>query len=180
LDGNNSRFLVKNRSEFDLSILIRFVFPVLLILVVLLILSGWIHAVSGIPIPIIMFASIFLSVAGGFAVFVLSEKGGSLLPNLIFGSGRVVRPPVDKFSADLSKARYNKSRGEYEQALQLLNQVLVEAPDLAEALFLKAQVLWEGFGNQDEARQILERVIASVEENELLYRWASNYNDRLP
>ena len=51
----------------------------------------------------------------------------------------------EMFSADLEKARHSKRQNKFPEALKIVNGVLVEIPDYPEALYLKAQILWEGF-----------------------------------
>ena len=65
-----------------------------------------------------------------------------------------------------------------DRALYLVNQVIDKAPDLPEALFLKAQILWEGFGNQ-AAEGYLKKVLRLVKVGEPLHRWALNYHEQV-
>ena len=48
-----------------------------------------------------------------------------------------------------------------------------------EALYLKAQILWEGFGNYEQTMNYLDKVLQLVDEQEGLYRWASTYYDEV-
>jgi hypothetical protein len=45
----------------------------------------------------------------------------------------------------LDKIRFLKTKRNFDKALTLVNDVLDKDPNLAEALYLKAHVLWEGF-----------------------------------
>lgn len=81
----------------------------------------------------------------------------------------------EMFSADMEKARHSKRRNRFQEALKTVNAVLSEIPDYPEALYLKAQILWEGFGNYSQAVNYLDKVLQLVDEQEGLYRWASTY-----
>ncbi|MFW5640132.1 MAG: tetratricopeptide repeat protein, partial [Thermodesulfobacteriota bacterium] len=77
-------------------------------------------------------------------------------------------------------ARHLKRREEYDQALRTINGVLQEAPDFPEALYLKARILWEGFGNTAAARGNLKRIIeGKADPNSAVYRWAVSLSDEL-
>ena len=56
---------------------------------------------------------------------------------------------------------------------------LEKDPLFPEALFLKAQILWEGFENSVEAKRSLRDVMRIVQRDEPLHRWASNLFDRI-
>ena len=48
-------------------------------------------------------------------------------------------------------------------------------PDFPEALFLKAQILWEGFDDREGAKNSLMRIIkVEPDEKAVLRRWALN------
>jgi hypothetical protein len=65
-------------------------------------------------------------------------------------------------------------------ALIKIEEVLARDPDFAEALFLKAQILWEGFEDCKAARECLLKIIA-VEpvEKTVFRRWALNFYEEL-
>ena len=81
----------------------------------------------------------------------------------------------EMFSADMEKARHSKRQNRFQEALKTVNAVLAEIPDYPEALYLKAQILWEGFGNYAQAVNYLNKVLQLVDEQEGLHRWASTY-----
>jgi hypothetical protein len=103
------------------------------------------------------------------------EKLGSGLSNLL--SGRTSREISlrDQFSADLEKARENKREGHPEEALDIINGLLNKGKDFPDALFLKAQILWEGFAQSVESKDLFRRVMQLVTEEDPLHRWSSHY-----
>jgi len=107
------------------------------------------------------------------------EKLGSGLGELLLGwsSRKVSRR--DQFSADLEKARHSKREGRFEEALDIMNVVLDNEEDLPDALFLKAQILWEGFGRSVESKKLFRRVMQLVSTEDPLYRWSTHYCDEI-
>lgn len=61
---------------------------------------------------------------------------------------------------------------DYEVALKTVNALLQEAPDFANALSLKGQILLEGFRKNREARVCFERVLALTKPDEEQYKLA--------
>jgi tetratricopeptide (TPR) repeat protein len=85
----------------------------------------------------------------------------------------------EMFSADMEKARHSKRENRFQEALKAVNEVLAEIPDYPEALYLKAQILWEGFENYSQSLNYLEKVLQIVDDQEGLHRWASTYYDEV-
>lgn len=111
--------------------------------------------------------------------FYAIEKAGSGIGGML--SGWSTRPvdPRQTLAADLEKARYSKRKGRFQEALRIINGVLDKAPDFPDALYLKARILWEGFGNREGAAGCLRKVIGLVHNHETLHRWASHYLDEV-
>jgi hypothetical protein len=64
----------------------------------------------------------------------------------IFCGVRKTRWKTDELIAsDLEKIRLSKRTGKIDDALQLTNNALGRFPEHPEVMFLKAQILWEGF-----------------------------------
>ena len=108
------------------------------------------------------------------------------IERLGFGVGGIVagwssrRPTVrESLKADLQKATYSKREGRFQEALTIIDDVLDKDPELADALFLKARILWEGFGNRGEALACLKKVMQVVPEGKTLYRWALSYREEI-
>ena len=117
--------------------------------------------------------SIFLC---GFLVYLLE----TILSAFFSGGIELGRKSEDenlreKFSAEMEKARHSKRLNRFPEALKSVNVVLTEIPDYPEALYLKAQILWEGFRNYAQTVNYLDKVLQSVDEQEGLHRWATTY-----
>jgi hypothetical protein len=123
----------------------------------------------------VMFSVCCIPLAVLSSIFV--EKVGSGAGNFLMCSFKSNNTSNDMFTADLEKARHNKANGRYEEAKELIEGVLLNAPDWPDALYLNAQIQWEGFGNSTEAKRSLTKVMQLVKHDETLHRWASSYFD---
>ena len=103
------------------------------------------------------------------------EKLGSVLGNAFTGWSSKKTSLRESLSADFAKAKLSKRRGEYKEALKVIDEVLEKDSEFADALYLKAQILWEGFENREGALECLRKVMILVPQQEPLHRWASYY-----
>ena len=124
--------------------------------------------------------AIGVSATIGSAASILSSAPVERTVNRLYGLDRQTTGPRQRLSGDLNVARYHKLCHRFEHALLALETVLAEDPDDSEALFLKAQILWEGFNDRHAAQQTLMRII-QVEGNEkaVFRRWALNFSREL-
>ena len=102
------------------------------------------------------------------------ERFGSVLGNIFSGWSSRQVSPRETLSADLEKAKSGKRNGEFEEAKEIIDQVLEKDPDFPDALYLKAQILWEGFEKRQEASECLQSVMRLVPQEDTLHRWASS------
>lgn len=106
---------------------------------------------------------------------VFSGMVGSGSINTLYGFGRRTSTLRERLAADLSQVRCHKMKQDYEGALVKLEDILARDPDFPEALFLKAQILWEGFQDRTAAKACLMRVIKiESDKKAMLHRWALN------
>lgn len=98
--------------------------------------------------------------------FVLNKFGGA--GGLLFGGRKANWSTREQLSAKLSQARHFKGKLDFDKAILAINDALKHDPDWPEALFIKAQIVWEGFQNAHAAKQYLKKVIqATAEEDEI-------------
>jgi tetratricopeptide (TPR) repeat protein len=108
-------------------------------------------------------------------VMVIIIKTGGSISRSFYG-GRKARWTVkEQLAGDLEKIRYSKRQGRFQEALALANDFLKHLPNDPGALFLKAQILHEGFGYGESAKKCLEIIIKEVPASEALHSWASSY-----
>ena len=125
----------------------------------------------------ILWATLATVVCAPLAVWV-ADRVGEGSTNLLYGLGRETFQPHERLAGELDKIRHSKRQKDFDRALYLVNQVIDKAPDLPEALFLKAQILWEGFENQ-AAEGYLKKVLRLVKVGEPLHRWALSYHEQV-
>ena len=109
---------------------------------------------------------------------VISDKCGDLSGRLFLGpkSNRSVR---ERLSGDLSRARVQKMNGNYEKTISMIDNVLDQVPDFNEALFIKAQILMDGFKDTKVAKECISKILETESECSSLYRWVSNVEFKL-
>ena len=112
-------------------------------------------------------------------VFTIEKLGSILGGNVLSGWTPGLQDPRDQFAADLEKIRECKRTKHFPEALHLANHILRQDPEFPDALYLKATILWEGFGNAEGAKGYLKKIKEKVPENETLHRWASSYYDEI-
>jgi uncharacterized membrane protein len=127
---------------------------------------GMSGAVSGVVI-----AAITGLVISTIVMFLMDAVSGAA-SGLLSGRREAVWTIREQIQGFLSQARFNKENRDYPAALSFVNKVLEKDPDFAEALFLKAQILWEGFGQLHAAIQFLEKVLSLEDENKMVQNHA--------
>ena len=80
---------------------------------------------------------------------------------------------------ELGKAHEKKEHREYAEALVILDRVLAKSPSFPEALFLKAQILWEKHRDSKGAEAYLRKVLQIVPKEDALHRLAASYWDEI-
>ena len=139
-------------------------------------LVGWVKIsfIAGIMIGII--TGLLCSVI----TLVIVEHLGSSSVNLLYGRRKPRYTDYEKHEGDLNQARLQKSKQEYHKALVLVNDILKNAPDLPEALYLKAQILWEGYHKAEDSIIILEKIVDILPDKEdTSHRWAQTLMDEI-
>jgi len=126
----------------------------------------------------ILWATLAAVVCAPLAVWV-ADRVGERSTNLLYGLRRETFQPRERLAGELDKIRHSKRQKDFDRALYLVNQALHKAPDLPDALFLKAQILWEGFGNPEAAKEYLQEVMGLVKVGEPLHRWALSYHKQI-
>ena len=93
------------------------------------------------------------------------------------GSNTIVRKQP---ASDLNAVRYHKLCHQFDDALLKIEEVLDKDPDFAEALLLKAQILWEGFGDRNATGKCLQKILAlEPDEKAVFHQWALNFFNEL-
>ena len=127
-------------------------------------------AIGGIPGMLIALPG---SIVAAFAFEIVSSIFWDGSVNILYGTGRVDRTFRDRFIGTLSQARFHKMSQRHDLALGCVDEVLAAAPNYTEALFLKAQILWEGYQEAAAAKQCLLQIMKVEPDKEVpFHRWS--------
>ena len=133
-------------------------------------LLGW--TIGGIPGLLYALPG---SIVAALAVEFLSDRSGDSSVNVLYGIERVDRTLRDQVIGTLNQARFHKMSKRHDLALACINEVLAADPDLPEALFVKAQILWEGYQDAAAAKQCLIHLMKSEpDKGAAFHRWAAS------
>jgi hypothetical protein len=121
-------------------------------------------------------AAFLISATIGSATSMFTGAVGGGAVNVLCGLGRRTIGTRERMAGDLNVVRYHKLSNQFDDALLKIDTVLAKDPDFPEALFLKAQILWEGFEDRQAAKACLLRII-KVEPNKkaVFHRWALSF-----
>lgn len=172
-----SQIKIRRKRERDQARIIRFLMWYGVLLGVLVIIG----ACSGFPVFTLKFFLPLAIIPIPFCIlsdFVV-ERVGSGFGGFLSGWSSRRLTTRESLAADLEKARYSKREGRFKEALSIINGALEKDPDFPDALYLKARILWEGFGNRKEAQGCLKKVTEAVPKDETLHRWALNYYNEI-
>jgi hypothetical protein len=126
----------------------------------------------------VLIAAIFSIVASMIAVSASDQVGG--MAATLYTGHAPARNLRAQLVADLDGARHHKRHKRFVDALSAVNKILAQDPDFPDALFLKAQILFEGFEDVEGAKKCLTKVMEVVKnKRETIYRWASSFHDEL-
>jgi tetratricopeptide (TPR) repeat protein len=132
-------------------------------------LAGPLGAIIG-----LMIAAVVSAMIGSAASIITGKISGSAI-NAFYGLGRRTFGLREQLAGDLNVVRHHKLFNRFDEALIKIEDVLAKDPDFPEALFLKAQILWQGFEDLKAARQCLLRIIkVEPDKKALFHRWAMN------
>jgi tetratricopeptide (TPR) repeat protein len=132
--------------------------------------GGTLGAVAG------LLAATAVSALIGSAATIFSGFVGGGAVNALYGTGRRIIGVRERLAGDLNVVRYHKLCNRFDEALIKIEEVLARDPDFTEALFLKAQLLWEGFEDREAAGECLLKIIkVEPDEKAVFRRWALNF-----
>ena len=120
------------------------------------------------PIGII-YSGVTCVVLAYMSVFIAGRTGGTV--SKLWGGKTPIWTQAERYAADFSRARYQKMNKQYDEALRIIDHVLEEQPHYNEALFLKAQIMSEGFNNRYLIKGILIQIMTSEPKNTNLFKW---------
>lgn len=129
---------------------------------------------SGLLIAFIVSAGVAISAVG------LSGLVSDIAVNVFFGMRNGRWSLREGLAGDLSCVRVHKMNARFDDALVQVESILARDPDHPEALLLKAQILWEGYGDGPGARKYLINAVKTEPDRSApIHRWASALYSKL-
>ncbi len=107
------------------------------------------------------------------------EKFGSVLGSSLMGISGRKYSASEKHAGDMTQARLRKSKGDFKEALLIINEIIRQSPKYPEALLLKAQISWEGYKNRELALRNLDRALEYADKDDPVRKWATNYYHKI-
>jgi hypothetical protein len=157
------------RSQFFRSIFLPFPYLLILGMVIGFVKYGNPGILFG-----ILIAAVAFFVVGIFAT-IFTGRVGKSTSAMLYGQGRSTIKLQERLEGDLQQARFHKMNHRYKEALGFVDGALERLPDFPEALFLKAQILWEGFEDSPAAKVCIREIMQLLPaKEEPLHRWANH------
>jgi len=107
------------------------------------------------------------------------NKTSSFLGDIMTGRLSKTVPLRATLAADLSRVKVKKMNGDYQDALEIIDRLLSRDPHFPEALFVKSQILIDGFKDITGAKRCLKKLMKKVSSAENIYQWASSYLEEI-
>ena len=121
-----------------------------------------------------------IGILASIIAYIIIENIGSFGVNFLYGKRKPIYSDFEIFEGEIHQAQHHKSKKEYHKALILVNEILKKAPDLPEALYLKSQILWEGYHKAVDAKNTLEKILVELPDKTETYpRWAHTLIDNI-
>ncbi len=145
---------------------------------------GFLGFIFGLILDGILFGILGLIAGAIVALFVslitmyLSDKIGAFAGVIYRGSSHDWKLR-EKLAGDINQVRNYKIQKQFNMALRIVNGVLEQDSEFPEALFLKAQILWEGFEKADEAKVCLKKIMEVTPRDDTYHHWASTLFDEV-
>ena len=111
-----------------------------------------------------------------FITMFIIKKASGLAGSSFYGGRKAEWSVREQLAGDLEKIRFSKRQGRFDEALLLATNYLKHLPQDPEALFLKAQILHEGFGYSESAKKCLEIIMKQIPTTDTLHSWVSSYH----
>lgn len=111
-------------------------------------------------------------------IMYITSKLAKTAGNLYRGSSSL-KSERELLLLELEKIRVLFGRLEYDQALKSINVFVGSNPEMPEAHYLKAHILWEGFKDKTRAISCLRKAMSCSEPGSDYYKWAMNFKEEL-
>ena len=120
--------------------------------------------------------AIVFNIITTYIVLGITDRTAGGFSNMLYGTGRKTISDHERLESEMQQATYFKNSKNYDRAEEIVNRVLDQEPDHAEALFLKSKIVYEGFQDAGKAREILNLIFKIGPDREpTIHNWATHY-----
>lgn len=120
------------------------------------------------------FIGLFFGAVGAVIVLFFADKFGGDFSKLIYGGRHTNIPLREQLESELKAVKVAKMNKEFKAAIDMVNSILDKDPEFYEAMFVKAQILDEGFDKTASAIKYAQKVVENTQEGETLNTWAAS------
>jgi tetratricopeptide (TPR) repeat protein len=159
--------------------MVRFFATFLTMFCATFLLLGLVGMAKGHALTTVFLVCVLFALGGSLGIFFLAERLAELMGTLVAFIKGTNTGHYEQLYVDLGKAHEKKDHREYAEALVILDRVLAKSPSFPEALFLKAQILWERHRDSKGAEAHLRKVLQIVPKEDALHRLAASYQDEI-
>ena len=125
-----------------------------------------------------LLASVTISFFASIIVIFVVEKLSSTT-KILYGTTHANISVREQMMSTLETAKIAKMNKDFQMAIKIVNEILEKDPTFHDALFVKAQILHEGFRNTDSAKKYLKRIVEQAKSGQKIHTWASSLYDQL-
>lgn len=119
-----------------------------------------------------------ISLISTLLIMYIAEKFSNVA-KILFGGRNNIITKREQLQSVLNTARNAIMHKDYTKAIKIVNNILQQDPEFYEAMFVKAQILNEGFNKTDIAKKYLKKVIANTQPNEDVHVWSSTLYEQI-
>lgn len=130
---------------------------------------------GGVPFLFILLVPFILAMT----IMAILHKSADSLGGRFYGGPRLRLSMDETLKSDMDRVRFSKRSGRFEEALNIIGEVLKKAPDYPEALLIKAQIYHEEYGYNESARKCLQKIIDTAPGGSEVRRWADHYLEQM-
>ena len=159
--------------------MVRFFATFLTMFCATFLLFGLVGMAQGHALTTIFLLCMLFALGGSLGIFFLAERLAELMSTLVAIIKGTSEGHSDQLYIEVGKAHDKKDHRDYAEALAIIDRVLAKSPSFPEALFLKAQILWEKYRDSRAAEVYLRKVLQTAPRGEALYRLAAGYQDEI-
>jgi hypothetical protein len=120
----------------------------------------------------------FVSLIATFITIIITNTIGDV-SKLLYGGGKANISLRELMQGRLKAVRFAITKKNFKTALGIVNEILDKDPEFYEAIFVKAQILDQGFSRTISAEKYARKVLDNTPKGENIHTWASSLYDEL-